>query len=297
MQRSNLYAGGLPVPPLAAGCWRMHEWSAADRHRWVDACLELDITTFDHADIYGDMTCEALFGEVIRASPARRARMTLVSKCGIRLPGTSPGAPVPVAQRKTYDTSAAHLRACVENSLVRLGTDYLDLLLIHRPDPLLDAGALAEAVSDLHRAGKIRHFGVSNHGATQLAALQSRLDLAIATNQVELSAWKHDLMRDAVIDQCLQTGMRPMAWSPLGGGRISNPSPVRDALMAAARETGSSADVVALAWLMQHPSRPIPILGTSRLDRLAEQARSVDLSLSREQWFAIYEAGLPGGLP
>lgn len=290
---------GPPVSALAAGVWRIHEWGRdiTYRRNWIDACLDLGIHCFDHADIYGGTTCEALFGDVLRESPTRRERITLISKCGIRLPGKSADPHVPLLPNKVYDTSPNHIRLSVDNSLARLNTDYLDVLLIHRPDPLMDPDAVAEAFTRMHDEGKVRFFGASNHAPSTLELLASRLSLPLITNQIELSAWHHAPMRDGTLDQCLARRMRPMAWSPLGSGRVNEPSPVRDALLAVATELGASVEATALAWLMRHPSRPVPILGSGRIERLTDQARAANLVLDRAQWFRVYEAGLAGGLP
>lgn len=299
MQKSPICPDGPLMPPLAAGVWRMHEWGQqiANRRNWIDACLDLGIDCFDHADIYGGMTCEALFGEVLRESPSRRARMTLVSKCGIRLPGTSADPAMPPMPHTVYDTTARHIACSVENSLSRLGTDWLDILLIHRPDPLMNPDEVAEAFARLHAQGKVRFFGVSNHAPSTMDLLASRLKLPLVTNQIELSPWHHGPMRDGTLDQCLHRRVRPMAWSPLGSGRVNEPSPIRDALLAVAQELDASVEATALAWLMRHPSRPIPVLGTGRIERLRDQAPAANLVMAASQWFRIYAAGLPGGLP
>lgn len=299
MQKSPICPDGPLMPPLAAGVWRMHEWGQQIAHRrnWVDTCLDLGIDCFDHADIYGGMTCEALFGEVLRESPSRRARMTLVSKCGIRLPGTSADPAMPPLPHTVYDTTARHIACSVDNSLSRLGTDWLDILLIHRPDPLMNPDEVAEAFARLHAQGKVRFFGVSNHAPSTMDLLASRLKLPLVTNQIELSPWHHGPMRDGTLDQCLDRRVRPMAWSPLGSGRVNEPSPIRDALLAVAQELGANVEATALAWLMRHPTRPIPVLGTGRIERLRDQAPAANLVMAASQWFRIYAAGVPGGLP
>ncbi len=277
----------------------MHEWGREIAHRrnWIDTCLDLGIDCFDHADIYGGMTCEALFGDVVRESPSRRDRMTLISKCGIRLPGTSADPSIPALTNKVYDTTLAHILRSVDNSLSRLGTDRLDVLLLHRPDPLMDPEAVAAAFTRLHASGKVRFFGVSNFPPSSLDLLASRLPMSLVTNQIELSAWHHGAMRDGILDQCLVRRIRPMAWSPLGSGRVNEPSPVRNTLLDVAQELGASVEATALSWLLRHPSGPVPILGSGRIDRIRDQARSMELPMDASQWFRIYEAGLPGGLP
>lgn len=270
----------------------MGDWSfdRATRLRWIEQCLDLGITTFDHADIYGDYQVEELFGDVLAAAPGLRDRMQLVSKCGIKL--VSPQRPSHAI--KSYDTSAAHVIASVEASLRALRTEHLDLLLIHRPDALTDADALAEAFRQLHDSGKVRHFGVSNHTPSQFALLHHRYPLV--TNQVELSPLQLGVLTDGTLDQCQDMGIRPMIWSPLAGGRLftgDDPASrrVRDALHVLAREHEVSPTTIAYAWILRHPSRPLPLTGTQRAAGLRDAVAALGLTLSREAWYSIWRAG------
>ena len=284
----RLAAQGPLLSPVAAGVWRLNQWGFDDAAlaAWVEHALALGITTFDHADLYGGFTCEALFGRWLKANPARRDELQLVSKCGIKPPIAERG-----WQVKHYDTSAAHLTASVEASLRHLGTDYLDLLLIHRPDPLLDADEVADTFQRLQQAGKVRHFGVSNFTPSQYALLASRVPLV--TNQVEASLLHLDPLFDGTFDQCQQLRVRPMLWSPLAGGRVldaaANPE-LHAALQQVAAELGSSPAVVALAWLLQHPCKPLPIIGSRRLASLDDAAAACRLPLGRQHWFALLQA-------
>ena len=205
------------LSPLVAGTWRLHEqgWSAAERLRWIERWADLGVTSFDHADIYGGYTVEALFGEALALRPALRERLQLVSKCGIRLPGHARGA----ARIKHYDSSAAHIRASVEHSLRALQTDRLDLLLLHRPDPLMDAAEVADAVAALQREGKILAFGVSNFGPQAFELLDAATPLA--TNQIELHPLRREPLHDGTLDALQRRGRRPMVWSPLAGGYLT----------------------------------------------------------------------------
>ena len=284
----RLAAQGPLLSPVAAGVWRLNQWGFDDAAlaAWVEHALALGITTFDHADLYGGFTCEALFGRWLKANPARRDELQLVSKCGIKPPIAERG-----WQVKHYDTSAAHLTASVEASLRHLGTDYLDLLLIHRPDPLLDADEVADTFQRLQQAGKVRHFGVSNFTPSQYALLASRVPLV--TNQVEASLLHLDPLFDGTFDQCQQLRVRPMLWSPLAGGRVldaaANPE-LHAALQQVAAELGSRPAVVALAWLLQHPCKPLPIIGSRRLASLDDAAAACRLPLGRQHWFALLQA-------
>lgn len=284
----RLAASGPLLSPVAAGVWRLDEWGFDDAAlaAWVEHALALGITTFDHADLYGGFTCEALFGRWLKANRSRRDELQLVSKCGIKPPMAERG-----WQVKHYDTSAAHITASVEASLRQLGTDYLDLLLIHRPDPLLDADAVADTFRRLFEAGKVRHFGVSNFMPSQYALLASRFPLV--TNQVEASLLHLDPLFDGTFDQCQQLRVRPMLWSPLAGGSVldaaANPG-LYAALQQLAVELDVSLATVALAWLLQHPCMPLPITGSRRLASLDDAAAATRLKLSRQQWFALLQA-------
>lgn len=285
----------LPPPrlsPVIAGCWRMAEWgwTPAERLRWIEQCLDRGVTTFDHADIYGGYTVEALFGEALALAPHLRERMQIVSKCGIKL--VHPNRP---AHRiKSYDTSAAHLVASVDNSLRALKTDRLDLLLIHRPDPLLNPAELGGAVAKLKAAGKIRDFGVSNFTMSQFAMLNQWVPLA--TNQIELHPLHRAPLHDGTLDQLMALDLRPMIWSPLAGGRLlTGDAPdalrVRAVLQDIAAQHGVSAATIAHAWLLRHPSQPHPIVGSRRIEALDEALAACELTLDAEHWHAIWSAG------
>ena len=291
----------LPPPrlsPVIAGCWRMSEWNwtPAERLRWIEQCLDRGVTTFDHADIYGGYTVEALFGEALALAPHLRERMQIVSKCGIKL--VHPNRP---AHRiKSYDTSAAHLIASVDNSLRALKTDRLDLLLIHRPDPLLNPAELGGAVAKLKAAGKIRDFGVSNFTMSQFAMLNQWVPLA--TNQIELHPLHRAPLHDGTLDQLMALDLRPMIWSPLAGGRLfTGDAPdalrVRAVLQDIAAHHGVSAATIAYAWLLRHPSQPSPIVGSRRIEALDEALAACELTLDAEHWHAIWSAGEGAEVP
>jgi predicted oxidoreductase len=197
MERVELCAGGPRLSPVVAGAWRMDGWgwSAQERLRWIEACLALHISSFDHADIYGDYRVQSLFGEALALQPGLRDQLQLVGKCGIRLVSAAR----PEHRVKSYDTSRAHIEASVEQSLRELRTDRLDLLLIHRPDPLMDADEVAAAFDALRRAGKVLHFGVSNFTPAQFELLDARVPLC--TNQVELNPLNRSVLHDGTLDQ------------------------------------------------------------------------------------------------
>jgi predicted oxidoreductase len=280
------------LSPVVAGAWRMHSWgmSAQQRLRWIEQCLELGITSFDHADVYGGYTVEALFGEALALLPGLRERIQLVSKCGIKL--VSPQRPQ--HRLKSYDTSAAHVVASVEQSLRALRTDRLDLLLIHRPDALMDAAEVAATVERLRREGKVLGFGVSNFSPSQFALLDACVPLA--TNQVELNPLRLDTLHDGTLDQAMHLGRRPMIWSPLAGGRLlagddDAARRVQRVLSQVASRLGCTLATVAYAWVLRHPSRPIPITGSGRIEALREALAALDLRLDAETWYEIWQAG------
>jgi len=290
----RLAADGPLLSPVAAGVWRLHEWGFDDAAlaAWVEHAIELGITSFDHADLYGGFRCEALFGRWLKANPSRRDAIQLVSKCGIKPPDAARG-----WQVKHYDTTAEHITASVHASLQHLGSDHLDLLLIHRPDPLLDADEVAETFERLRQAGKVRHFGVSNFSPAQFALLASRTPLV--TNQIEASLLHTAPLIDGTFDQCQQLGVRPMLWSPLAGGRLfdaaANPALAAELQRLAGVYTVSPA-TLALAWLLRHPCRPLPIIGSRKLSSLDDAAAACRLTLAREDWFALLQAARGAGV-
>jgi len=271
-------------------------WTPAERLRWIEQCLDRGVTTFDHADIYGGYTVEALFGEALALAPHLRERMQLVSKCGIKL--VHPNRPE--HRLKSYDTSAAHLIASVDNSLRALKTDRLDLLLIHRPDPLMNPAEIGGAVAKLKAAGKVLDFGVSNFTVTQFAMLNQWVPLA--TNQIELHPLHRAPLHDGTLDQMLALNLRPMIWSPLAGGRLlTGDAPdarrVRAVLQDIADRHGVTPATVAHAWLLRHPSRPRPIVGSRRIEALDEALAACALTLDAEDWHAVWSAGEGAEVP
>ncbi|GAA4877206.1 aldo/keto reductase family oxidoreductase [Ferrimonas pelagia] len=290
---------GLTLSRFIAGYWRLLDWqmSPQQRLRFLQQHLELGISSCDHADIYGDYQCEAAFGEALRLKPALRQQLQLISKCGICLPGRK-GYELP-----HYNTGAGHILHQAERSLNKLNTDYLDLLLIHRPDPLMDADEVAQALEQLHRDGKVRYFGVSNFTPSQFDLLQSRLSLPLITNQIEISPLRMAPLHDGTLDHLQQQRIRPMAWSCLGGGRLFSPEDpqarsIRMELQHIAEEIGAvGIDQVLYAWLLALPSQPLPILGSGKIERLQQALGAQQLVLTREQWFRIWVAATGHNVP
>ncbi|MFM2043433.1 MAG: hypothetical protein RLY86_2009 [Pseudomonadota bacterium] len=280
------------LSPVIIGCMRLNEWGLdTPRLRdWIKAALDMGLSTFDHADCYGGYTVEGRFGEALALEPTLRDRLVLIGKVGVMF--DAPGHPVPV---KHYDLSAGHIVARTERSLRELRTDRLDYLLLHRPDTLLHPQEVAAAVDRLVQAGKVLAVGVSNFTPSQCRMLAAHMPRPLAANQVEISLERTDALFDGTLDACMETGMVPMAWSPLGGGGLFRGDPTLDRLRAALWQVGeahggAAPDQVALAWLMAHPAGIRPLVGTGRLDRLAGAAGAAGLRLTRTEWYGLLQA-------
>jgi len=289
----KMHPEGPEFSRMIFGAWRMADWglSTNDNQKLIEQSIELGITTFDHADIYGDYQCEALFGEVLKQAPQLKEQMEIVTKCGIKL--TSEHRPSHGFHR--YDTSYEHIIWSAENSLKALNIDAIDCLLIHRHDPLMNADEVARAFSDLKQQGKVKHFGVSNHLPHQFNLLQSRLDFPLVTNQVEVSILHTDAMYDGSLDQCQQLNVAPMAWSPLAQGRLftgtdEQSKRVQVKLAELSSHYGVTVDQLAYAWLLRHPSRIVPITGSGKIERVASAIKAFDVQMSDDHWFEILAA-------
>lgn len=287
----ELRAGGPALSPIVAGAWRMADWgwTAQERLRWVEQCTDLGVTSFDHADIYGGYRVETLFGEALALAPGLRERLQLVGKCGIKLVDAAR----PAHRVKHYDTSAAHICASVDGSLRALRTDRLDLLLLHRPDALLDADEVARCFEALHAAGKVRHFGASNFAAASFELLASRFPLV--TNQIELHPLQRAPLHDGTLDQLQRSRLRPMIWSPLAGGALLHGDGdaarrVQAVLARLAQAHGTSSATIAFAWLLRHPSRPVPVAGSRRIEALREALQALSLRLDAQDWTEVWQA-------
>jgi predicted oxidoreductase len=287
---------GHSLSQLAYGVWR---WTQADDTSTsanlarIEACLAQGITTFDHADIYGDYRCEALFGEALRVQPDLARQIEIVTKTDIMLRSLH----WPNTRVKHYDTSPQHVRASVERSLTNLRVDRVDLLLIHRPDPLCDAGALGDCLDQLIDSGKIRGVGVSNFMPWDADLLQSRMKHRLQTNQIELSLLQTAPFANGQIAHAQQHRMPVMAWSPLGGGRLL--SQVNQADTAAGRlaqrlrelANANNCDeaAVAIAWLLHHPTGVLPVMGSNRMERIMAFHRALNVGMDRQTWYELYQ--------
>ncbi len=293
MQKIKL-ADDLELSRIVHGQMRLSEWgfSKKERLNFIEKIIDLGITSFDHADIYGDYRCEELFGEALALKPEIRKDIQLITKCGIKLISKNR----PEHKIKHYDTSKEHIISSVENSLENLKTDYLDLLLIHRPDPLMDPDQVAEAFKSLKKQGKVLNFGVSNFEPAQFDMLSSSLDFPLVTNQIEVSVMALENFENGSLDKCLEKGISPMAWSPLAGGSVFNSNQeraarVRKTLVKIKEETNAeSIAQLMYAWILKHPARIIPIVGSGKINRIKEAVSSLAVEISREQWFEILQS-------
>lgn len=275
--------------------WRFCGNDVAAARRLVEAAFEAGVTLFDTADIYGPDNnedfgaSEALLGRVFAEAPALRDRMVLASKGGISM-----GVP--------YDSSAAYLASAIDASLTRLGCEKIDLYQIHRPDLLAHPQEVARALDDARAAGKITAIGVSNHTPQQTAALAEFLTVPIVSHQPEFSALTTTPLFDGLFDQAMQRGMAVLAWSPLGGGRLADPKDARAVEVAAlldakAGETGVDRAAAAYSWIMAHPARPIPIVGTQNASRIATIPDAYKPQWTRAEWYAVLQASMGEKLP
>ena len=295
----ELMPGTLRLSRFVAGFWRQKYWKKRDSElqAYVEELLALGVTSMDHALVYRS---EQQFGRVLKSAPSLREGMQIISKFGIRPQGFGN---LGADSVNFYDSSPEHLRASVEQSLRDLNTDYLDLLLVHRPDFLMDARALGEAFSDLHASGKVRYFGVSNFSPSQFELLQSACELTLLTNQVEFSAMHLEPLTNGVFDQCQQRALKPMLWSCLAGGELltgksAQATRLRNAARVLADELGiESLQQIFYAWILALPCQPIPILGSAQIERIRDAVAAEKLSLSREQWYSIWQASTGHRVP
>ncbi|HHP7241452.1 MAG TPA: aldo/keto reductase family oxidoreductase [Cyclobacteriaceae bacterium] len=280
---------------LVLGVWRLNEWNYNTHQllHFINECMALGITSFDHADIYGNYECEEIFGNAIKSDPSLKDKIEITTKCGIKLISDK----CPTRSVKHYDTSKTHIIQSAENSLKKINVDKIDLLLLHRPDPMINPYEVAEAFAHLKDQGKVMSFGVSNFLPAQFKALQAYLDFPLVTNQIELSVLNHENFHNHTIDYCQESRIKPMIWSPLGGGKIFNPQNIQEKNLA---ETLQSIQLkyeleqpeqIAYAWLLSHPLKMIPILGTGKIDRIKTAVDTLPVKLSREDWFRIWTAG------
>lgn len=291
MERVDL--GKISLSRLVYGMWRLGDdadTSPAHVQAKIEACLAQGITSFDQADIYGGYTAEAILGAALRAAPGLRDRMEIVTKCDIVAPvGRHAGARV-----KHYDTSAAHINASVEASLREMAIESIDLLLVHRPDPLMDHHETGAALDALVAQGKVRAVGVSNFRPWDVRLLQSAMSAPLVTNQIELSLSAHEGFTNGDVAFHQETGTPIMAWSPLAGGQLLAQADggLRERLAEIGAAHGTDWSAVAVAWLLRHPARILPVLGTNSLARIASIGDALKVRIDRVTWFELYSLAL-----
>ena len=291
----------MKLSRIIHGHWRLEDWKISNQAllELTERSIELGITTFDHADIYGNYTCEKLFGNALTLKKSLRKEIQIITKCGIKLISDN----FPKLKIKYYDYSYEHIIASVENSLLNLRTDYIDLFLLHRPSPFFNPGEVAKAFSYLKQSGKVLHFGVSNFNAQQYEMLNAYLDEPLVTNQVEISPLCLENFKNGNIDFFLQKRIKPMAWSPLAGGKIMMPKEEKEqrvfnSLVEIAEELNvEGIDKIIYSWLLKHPSGIMPIVGTREIKRIKHAVDALNINMSTEQWFRIYNASEGKELP
>ncbi|MCG9898408.1 MAG: aldo/keto reductase [Hydrotalea sp.] len=275
-----------------AGCMRWGNWGAqfsTSEYRWlIEQLVDEGITSFDHADIYGNYTTEADFGTALRGKNSLRENIQIITKTGICMPASSNS-----YITKHYNNSAKHIIESVENSLRNFHTDYLDVLLIHRPSPLMHAEELANTMYQLMKEGKVKTFGVSNFEAHHIRVLQKHIP--IAYNQIEISLLYPKAVFSGILETCTELHITPMAWAPLGGGKVTDDTHPRyraitKAVEPIAAKHGCSMNDVLMAWLYKHPAGILPILGSVKPHRLKQAQKAADILLSDEEWFHLLEA-------
>ncbi|WP_282022002.1 aldo/keto reductase [Ruegeria faecimaris] len=296
MQRVKL-SDTLEMSRLVYGMWRLgddSDTSADHVEAKIQACLDQGITTFDQADIYGGYAAEAVLGNALRANPALRARMEIVTKCGI----VAPMGRYADAMVKYYDTSRAHILKSVETSLTEMAIDHVDLLLIHRPDPFMDHHETGAALDEVVASGKVGAVGVSNFRPWDWTLLQSAMKTQLVTNQIEVSLGEIRPFTNGDLAFHQQHGQPVMAWSPLGGGLLmaGNP-PVGVVADEIAAEFGVDRAAVAVAFLLAHPAGILPVMGTNNLGRIKQISDALKVNLDRESWYRLYEAALGHEVP
>lgn len=287
-------ANDFELSRIVHGHWRLVSWKMSNQEllKLTQQAIELGVTSFDHADIYGDYSCEQLFGDALNLKTNLRKDIQIITKCGINLISNK----FPERKIKHYDYSFDHIITSAEKSLSNFKTDYIDLLLLHRPAPFFNPEEVAKAFSTLKKSGKVLHFGVSNFTPIQFEMLNSYTDEKLVTNQVEISPYCLEHFQNGNIDFFLKERIKPMAWSPLATGNLINPQNEKGkrlfkALTEIAKELNvDKIDKVIYCWLLNHPVSIIPIAGTGKIERIKLAIEALNIKMSTEQWYKIYNA-------
>ncbi|NQZ74107.1 MAG: aldo/keto reductase [Dinoroseobacter sp.] len=297
MDRVSL-TNDVSLSRIVYGMWRLsddQDTSTAHVQAKIEACLEQGITSMDQADIYGGYEAEEVLGNALKVAPALKDKIEIVTKCDIVAPaGRYSDAPC-----KYYDTSRAHILASVDHSLRLMDVDKIDLLLVHRPDPLMDHHETGAALDEVVASGKVRSVGVSNFKPWDWSLLQSAMETQLCTNQIEISLVAHEAFTNGDIATLQEKGIAPMAWSPLGGGSLMSQSTnqLRDKMQEIAAETETDAASVAIAWLLRHPANILPVMGTNTLSRISKFSDALAVDMSRTRWYELYTLALGHEVP
>ena len=291
----------ITFSPLIIGTMRLGDWGAKmttkKLEKFIDECIELGLNDFDHADIYGHYTEEANFGKVIKRRPDLKKKIQITTKCGIQLITKNR----PNHSIKSYNSTKSHILWSAEHSLKELNIEQIDVLLIHRPDFLMDPHEIAEAFTKLKKEGKVKAFGVSNFTPSQFDMLNSFTPLI--TNQIEISLLHLNPFQDGTLDQMIKLGITPTAWSPFGGGEIFSKSKDKriNRIQKAAKKLGkkyeASVDQILLAWILKHPSGIIPVLGSTKISRIKTAKDALKINLTHEDWYQLWEASVGNEVP
>ena len=288
---------GLEFSRIVYGMWRLADdsnTSPAHVTAKIESCLDQGITTFDQADIYGGYVAEGVLGEALKANPALRNRMEIVTKCDI----VAPAGRYADAKVKYYDTSRAHIEASVEHSLREMAIDHIDLLLIHRPDPFMDHQETGAALDAVVASGKVRSVGVSNFKPWDWDLLQSGMATTLVTNQIEISLGEIAPFTNGDLAFHQRQEHPIMAWSPLGGGSLmTGDGEIAHVADDIASAFGVDRAAVAVAFLLAHPSKILPVMGTNSLERIAKISDALKVKLDRETWYQLYTAALGQEVP
>ncbi|MEM1302588.1 MAG: aldo/keto reductase [Pseudomonadota bacterium] len=295
MQRVTL-SPGFELSRIVYGMWRLGDdtdTSPAHVQAKIEACLAQGITTMDQADIYGGYEAEEVLGAALKAAPALKDQIEIVTKCDI----VAPMGRYSDARVKYYDTSRAHILASVDHSLRLMDIDTIDLLLIHRPDPMMDAAETGAALDEVVASGKVRNVGVSNFKLHDWNLLQSAMDTALVTNQIEISLMAHEAFTNGDVAYLQERGIKPMAWSPLGGGSLFQDAGMMAALKKVGDAHGVDETAVAVAWLLAHPAQIMPVMGTNNLSRIKTFSDALKVEMDRQTWFELYTQALGDEVP
>ena len=296
MNRINI-TNDLSFSRIIYGMWRLAEasdTSPAHVQAKIEACLAQGITTMDQADIYGGYMAEEVMGAALKAAPALKDQIEVVTKCDI-LVGAGRYSDVAI---KHYDTSAEHIRASVDHSLRLMNIDKIDTLLIHRPDPLMDHHETGAALDEVVASGKVRSIGVSNFKLHDWTLLQSAMKTPLITNQIELSVSAHQGFTNGDVAYLQERNIPIMAWSPLGGGALmTGKGDAQTAIAKMADKHGTTPDAIAIAWLLAHPAQIMPVMGTNDLTRINALSNATKIALDRQDWYELYTAALGQEVP